>query len=526
MCITGNNKWVVPLVVIFIINIHSLGHEICVKSIGGTDAELGWGILYAPQDNYIITGHTSSFGQGAEDILLVKFHASGAIEWAKAIGKLHSDYALDITRTPDNGFVLTGGTESGGAGAADFLLVKFDSSEALQWAKTLGGELMDECYSVQSTPDSGFILAGYTQSYGAGAEDCYICKVDRGGTIQWARTIGGKYSDYAQSIITTPDNGYIFTGFTENFSTSISNLLLVKLSASGEVDWMRSIGGSYRNAGFAITNTSDNGYFIGGGTTSFDAEGEDLLAVKFDSLDQLQWARMIGGSGVERAWKVLENTDTSYIALGYTESFGAGSHDVLLVKLSRTGALEWARAIGGENEEKGYAVTLCPDNGYVITGNTKTFSTGYSDLSFIKVQPDGYTCMGEEVSPTVAYINPIVQPESLQITDALPQIADISLEVLDISPIQTVGCTARLDTIIPNEDIIISIYPNPFTFYCLIKTPEQMEISIFNILGEQIVTAKKTPFMWDPSDSLAAGIYILKANSKEHELSQNVIYLK
>lgn len=127
----------------------------------------------------------------------MKIDSQGNIEWAKTYGGSANDWANSIQQTSDGGYILTGGAASFGGGNSDFLILKSDSQGNLEWAKTFGGSNLEDAYGVQQTSDGGYILAGTTQSFGAGHYDFLVLKLDT----------DGSYTDCAydcQPTVTSP----------------------------------------------------------------------------------------------------------------------------------------------------------------------------------------------------------------------------------------------------------------------------------------------------------------------------------
>ena len=197
----------------------------------------------------------------------------------------------------------------------------------IQFARTYGGVSRDWSNSVIQTTDGGYVIAGYTESFGAGSEDLLLIKLNYFGSVQWAKAVGGIYSDYGYSVIQTTDGGYAMTGYSFSFSTGDRVLFLVKLSSSGSLDWAKAVGGRHNDYGYSIIQTSDSGYIIAG-----CANGCALFLVKFSYTGSMQWAKAVGGTDYDISYSVVQTTDGGFAAAGYTNSYGAGSRDLFLLK--------------------------------------------------------------------------------------------------------------------------------------------------------------------------------------------------
>jgi hypothetical protein len=131
----------------------------------------------------VVAGYTRSFGAGLHDFLLLKTDSLGNLKWVKTYGGSNEDWAYSVYETYDHGYIIAGTTESFGAGLKDFLMIKTNLDGILQWAKTYGGTNEDEPFQVQQTSDTGFVLAGYTQFFGARLLDFMVVKTDTGGNV-------------------------------------------------------------------------------------------------------------------------------------------------------------------------------------------------------------------------------------------------------------------------------------------------------------------------------------------------------
>jgi hypothetical protein len=248
------------------------------------------------------------------------------------------DEGHSIIQTTDGGYAVAGTTGSFDAGVFDVYVVKLNGSGNIQWTLTIGGSDWDEGHSIIQTTDGGYAVAGETASFGAGGDEVYVVKLDSSGNIQWTRTIGGGDEDKGYSIIQTTDGGYAVAGYTISFGAGDRDVYVVKLDGSGNLQWTRTIGGSNWDEGHSIIQTTDGGYVVAGYTISFGAGATDVYVVKLNGSGNIQWTRTIGGSHWDEGHSIIQTTDGGYAVAGYTRSFGTtGDRDVYVVKLNGSG---------------------------------------------------------------------------------------------------------------------------------------------------------------------------------------------
>jgi len=198
---------------------------------GGSAYDFGMGIAETADSGFILVGDTYSFGYDKQ-VYLIRTDANGDTLWTKVFGGSGLEQCASVQQTTDGGYVTSGTTTSYGS-AFQAYLIKSKPDGSLQWFKTYGGSDWENCPSVQQTTDGGYILAGWTYSYGAGAEDVYVVKTDSLGNLRWFKTYGGSRWDMAFHVEQTTDGGYIIVGNTESFGPSVSYVYLIKTNPQG-----------------------------------------------------------------------------------------------------------------------------------------------------------------------------------------------------------------------------------------------------------------------------------------------------
>jgi len=252
----------------WLVKTDSNGNKAWDRPYGGVGDDVARCVIQTSDGGYALAGFTNSPGNGDYDFWLVKTNSQGTASWNKIYGGVGDDEAYSVIQTSDNGYALAGFTNSPGNGDYDFWLVKTDSNGTELWNETYGGPGDDEAYSVIQTSDNGYALAGFTNSSGNGGSDFWLVKTDSNGTELWNETYGGPRNDEAYSIVQAGDGGYVLAGYTNSLGAGSSDFWVVKTDASGNQQWDKTYGESYGDKAYCVVQANGGGYALAGYTYS------------------------------------------------------------------------------------------------------------------------------------------------------------------------------------------------------------------------------------------------------------------
>jgi hypothetical protein len=372
------------------------------QTYGGSGDDEAYSVVQTGDGGYALAGYTNSSGAGSYDFWLIKTNSSGSMLWSQTYGGAGDDEAYSVVQSNDTGYAVAGYTDSYGAGETDAWLVKTDSSGNTQWSQTYGGRAQDGAYSVIQTSDGGYALAGYTDSYGAGSFDFWLVKTSSSGSMLWNQTYGGLGDDEAGCVIQTGDGGYVLAGYTNSFGAGSYDFWLVKTDSSGSMMWNQTYGGSGDDEAGCVIQTN-GGYALAGLTNSTGAGSYDFWLVRTDSFGTSQWSQAYGGAYDEVANALVQTSDGGYALGGLTGSYGAGDIDYWLVKASSSGNTQWSQTYGGSDDDEAYSLVQTSDGGYALAGFTASYGAGSYDAFLVKTDSSGNSVMPQSSPFSIPY---------------------------------------------------------------------------------------------------------------------------
>lgn len=372
------------------ISAESPGDSLWAKTFGGVNDDKGWCVQQTSDNGYVIVGWTNSFGAGSYDIYLIKTDESGDTLWTETYGADGSQDGRCVRQTSDGGYVIAGNTQPIGIMGSYLWLIKTDSVGGVVWTKTWGETPVPNINTgrcVQLTLDGGYIISGHAQFLGPdNNEDVYLVKTDSSGDTEWEKFYGGSGYEIGYWTQQTLDGGYVVVGYTTSFGAGNEDVYLVKTDASGTVEWTKTYGGGGTDSAYSIQQTSDHGYIMAGFTDSSGAGSYDVYVIRTDAAGNVLWDRTYGGGGFDKGYSVQSISDGTFIVSGTSRSFGDSSGDVYLLKLDSAGDVLWSNTYDAGDNDRGWSVQQTSDGDYIVAGYSHP--AGHSDVLLFKVAGD------------------------------------------------------------------------------------------------------------------------------------------
>jgi len=515
-------------------------------------------------------------------------HAQPEIEWQNTIGGSASDFLVSVNQTNDGGYILggysnsdiSGDKDEDSQGNFDYWVVKLDPLGVIEWQNTIGGDSTDVLGSIDQTTDGGYILGGSSYSgisgdktdSSRGGDDFWVVKLDQLGGIEWQKTIGGNGLDWVYVIQQTIDKGYIVGGKSDSdisgektdSTRGMDDYWVVKLDSSGVIEWQNTIGGNSLDRLYAMQQTDDQGYILGGESLS-DSSGEktennlggsDYWIVKLDANGVIQWENTIGGSQGDVLRTLQQTNDNGFILGGSSNSNiswdkdedNQGGGDMWVVKTDSVGGILWQNTIGGNAGDGLNSIQQISDGSYVLGGTSESGlsgdktedNIGWSDYWVIKLDSSGIIQWQETIGGSSIDELTVIEQTSdhgyilggYSASDTSGDKTENGMGSWDFWILKMGADTTTFlenEILVPNPDL--QIYPNPTSGQLTIEMNchelADIQISITNILGQILdyksLSSKQTNTKVLDLTELRDGIYFIQVISQEKVYCEPVI---
>ncbi len=365
-------------------------------TFGGPDNDAGFSICLTEGDGYLLAGSSRSFGAGSWSMYAAKITHQGNTEWTETYGWEHQDHFYSVIPLPD-GYLFSGYAWDYGNAREDVYLLKTDLSGNRIFDKLYGTHLLDIGFRIYPADQGGFFLLGYTRGYEPHG-DIFLLRIDEQGNELWRNHYGTTYDDYAYSLVELSDGSVMIFGSLGSFNHDVhynfkkesADWMLIRTDSEGTETWRKTFSGPGHDFAREIIKAPQDGYYLFGSTMSEGAGSFDMLLMRVDETGNESWKKTFGGPEYDYGMSMDVNADGDLFLAGTTKSFGQqGSPDFFVVKTDAEGETIWDLTIGGNDLDFGQQVVATTDGGCAIIGMTRSFGAGGSDMMMAKVSADG-----------------------------------------------------------------------------------------------------------------------------------------
>lgn len=479
------------------------------KTYGKVPQDYAYGMNKTFDGGYILTGTSNGYG-GSNYLYLVRTDSNGDTLWMRGYVTNNTTYGYSVVQCADSGFALCGNTG----------FAKVDKNGKMLWNYLYTGTAF---YSLRETPDKGFIVTGnFGQTGSSNGMDVFLLKTDSNGVKQWSRKFGGPADEFGTCVRETADGNYLVAGSTNSFGAGSWDVYVIKANPSGDTLWTRTYGSTGSDGGSltvrqTIEQTFDGGYIIGGYSAGFSTAGSnDAYVIKTDSAGNVSWSRMYGGFASDVINDLKQCSDSGYVFVGHTASSGGGSADIFLLRTDANGDTLFTRCYGGALNDNAHAVFETADKGFAIGGYTANYGAGNNEAVFLKVDSLGNALCHQHVTGTF-----VSSPATLSAATSTGKIF-LTVNVSANTPAaKGGGVVTDACVLIGIEDLsggAMSVYPNPGAGAFSVSLVEDgvYEVTVRDLLGKTVYEhrhSSENRRITITLNDVTAGTYVLELSS-------------
>ncbi len=407
-----------------------------VHTYGGSKNDVLQAVTKTSDGGYIVLGYTQSTDGTITDkttegfdVWVMKFDSEDVMEWSKTYGGSLEDRGMDIIQTSDGGYAILGFNKSNdqdtteNAGLQDYWIAKLNSSGSITWQKSFGFSGNDFGISLIQTSDGGYLLTGVLDVTASGGEgnsaasarkhaggDYWVIKLDATGNKKWSKFYGGTFTDTPYGVVETEDNGFLIAGSSDSSDVDISgnkgtyDFWLIKITATGEMVWEKSYGGSQIDEAWGIVSSGDGNYVMVGSSRSSDNDvsqskgAADVWVVKINPSGDMIWEKSYGGSDFDVGRTICKTSDNGFLVIGSSRSSDGnlsvnhGQNDAWIFNIDQNGTMKWEKTIGGSQIDFGYDIVELGNKAIIAVGESGSSDVdipenkGFTDALLIKIK--------------------------------------------------------------------------------------------------------------------------------------------
>ncbi len=353
------------------------------RIIGGNGDDNNYAIDRALDGGLIMTGYTTSYGSGGQDVYLIKTNALGQIEWSKAYGGKADESGWSVKATTDTGFIVCGTTNH--LGNADGFIMKTDRNGNVQWSTTVTGDSTDDLYNIIQSKFRGYYAVGFSY-HDSASNDMFVVKIDASGNVQWARHFGSLGDEEAYAVAEDDRGNILVTGMTNYDSITVGgrsqnwgdqDIAVAIADSNGNLKIMYNYGSTDRELGWDIKQYGRSQFAIAGWSNGLPFGDNDAIIAIIDTIGRFSNAYGFGTPGDERVFDLEVRPDNGFVLSGYMQAPG-GDRDVMVLNVDSKGGLSSYAVYGGFDVDGHWPTDAirARDGGYNVISSSKSFRNG------------------------------------------------------------------------------------------------------------------------------------------------------
>jgi hypothetical protein len=484
---------------------------------------------------FVTTGYTNSYGKGDKDVFLAKFNSRAEIQWSKTYGAEGHDEAISVIETSDGGFLLLGYTWSSTYGENDIYVIKTASDGSMTWNKTYGGSKKEIAWDAMELDGQKYLIMCKTESFSHGLEDVCLMRINATGDIEFAKSYGGHQNDWCYNMRKANDGDYLLIGTTYTYGSGGHDMLFLKVDTDGNLVEAKVIGDADENFAYCVAQDGMGNYLIGGKSTK--NSDQQAALIKLNANFQISWQTKFGNSEDDVIMNIMPTDENGYYVAGWTKSFGSGSRDVFLSNLTSAGSMNWLKAYGGEDDDAmPQKSSFLKDNRITIAAVTKsqtvnTFRTREWDGYLIRAKLDGSTgCYEIHYTPETAAMNLNMSDVSSTIGVMNANFKSSTIgEELDAAFVPISLCFTHIEEIETSTSEMSA--SSPFQHELIVRFSENkrdhQQIVVRDGLGRKVyqkeIAQGQPSELHIPTSSWTSGLYIIESISNQGKTTLKVL---
>jgi hypothetical protein len=460
--------------------------------------------------------------------------------WTRAYRRVGDQIAASVRQATDGGYMIAGSMNDSLGGDYDFYLIKTNDEGDTSWTRTYGGDSDDVCASACQTRDGGYILAGFTDSFGQGARNPYVIKTDMLGDTVWTRAYGGDEAGAVNSVCQTNDGGYIFAGYTSSLLMG-QDIYLIRTNGNGDTLWTRSYGISSlfdNEVATDVRQVADSGFVVAGTSTQTWPGEQHIYMVRTDGSGDTLWTRIFGGEDDQTASVVIQTRDGGYFLVGNaTRDY---LQDIYAMKTDSQGNRLWEfRHDGGSDREGACGALQTSDGGFVIAGGSNVYGAIEVYSLLIKINELGDTLWTHKYIlsyPQIAVSFQGTQDSGYIIGGTMLNVESFEKDIFLMKTRPDLSDAPMIHPVTVEGFALHQNFPNPFNASTRITfklpTTSPVSLKVYDLLGREVANlmdGMRTPGHYSISfdgSNLPSGIYIYRIETGSLREAKKMILLK